>query len=156
MGFSLSIKLCLFPPLEVLPWLRVFSACVAPVPIMPVGVPPTPEVRAVDVPAAAPAAVLAAVLEPVARPVLADSPLRLPALMSLSVLVLVPVPAALVVRKVSPSVSEVIPAARAPPRVPPTDLGSPSKESVCSSRPLRYPPWRLNSSIVRAGSWVAV
>merc|ERR1711939_1229190 len=54
------------------------------------------------------------------------------------------------------SVKEVVPWAPAPPRVPPTERGSPAKASVRSSRPERCPPCFLNSSMVTAGREVAV
>jgi hypothetical protein len=57
---------------------------------------------------------------------------------------------------ISFSVKEVVPFAPAPPSVPPTARGSPPKASVRSSRPVRLPPWRLNSSIVTGGREVAL
>jgi len=58
------------------------------------------------------------------------------------------------------SVKLVVPSAPLPPKgLPPnasTCLGSPAKESTRSSRPLTFPPFLWNSSIVTAGSCVVV
>jgi hypothetical protein len=81
----LSMSPCLLPPLEVDPWLRVFSAIVAPVPMLPELGPPAEMPAGVPVPPdalsepARPAAVRAAEVESVARvpvPAVVDSPVR--------------------------------------------------------------------------------